>query len=63
MPSTPFDESIESYEPQRGFVVPKFTMYDDTVDPFDHLMHYQQVMTLDAGTDPLMCKVFPVSFH
>ena len=41
----------------------KFIMYDGTVDPFDHLMHYRQVMTLDTGNGPLMCNVFPASLH
>ena len=43
--------------------MPKFTMYDGTSDPFDHLMHFQQVMTLDERNDPLMCKVFLSSLH
>ncbi|RVW72177.1 hypothetical protein CK203_061824 [Vitis vinifera] len=25
-------------------------------DPFDHIMHYRQLMTLDIGNDALLCK-------
>ena len=41
----------------------KFTMYDGTTDPFNHLMHNQQVMTLDVRNYTLMCKVFLASLH
>ena len=37
--------------------------YDVTSDPFDHIMHYRQLMTFDIGNDTLLCKVFPVSLH
>ncbi|RVW28614.1 hypothetical protein CK203_100883 [Vitis vinifera] len=47
----------------RGFLVPKFSAYDGTNDPFDHIMHYRQLMTLDIGNDALLCKVFPASLQ
>ncbi|RVW55194.1 hypothetical protein CK203_066937 [Vitis vinifera] len=59
MLSTPFCSHITHYEPPRGFLVPKFSTYDGTNDPFDHIMHYRQLMTLDIGNDALLCKVFP----
>lgn len=40
-----------------------FTMYDRSFDPFNHLMHYWQVMTLDIGNDTFLCKVFLVSLQ
>ncbi|RVW26343.1 hypothetical protein CK203_110012 [Vitis vinifera] len=46
-----FGPHIINYEPPRGFLVPKFTMYDETSDPFDHLLHYRQLMTLDIGNN------------
>ena len=61
--STLFEPHIIKYEPPRGFVVPKFTMYNGTSDPFDHIMHFRNLMTLDIGNDALMCKVFPTSLH
>ena len=61
--STPFDPHIISYDFPRGFLVPKFTMYNGTSDPFDHLLHYWQLMTLDIGNEVLLYKVFPVNLH
>ncbi|RVX00892.1 hypothetical protein CK203_026442 [Vitis vinifera] len=63
MLSTPFCSHIIHYEPLRGFLVPKFSTYDGTNDPFDHIMHYRQLMTLDIGNDALLCKVFPASLQ
>ena len=57
------DPYIISYKPPRGFVVPKFTIYDITSDPFDHIMHFRQLMTLNIENDALICKVFPASLH
>ena len=36
-------------------------MVDGSVDPYDHMLHYNQVMTLNAGNDCLLCKVFRAS--
>nr|CAN73655.1 hypothetical protein VITISV_002495 [Vitis vinifera] len=63
MLSTPFCSQIIHYEPPRGFLVPKFSTYDGSSDPFDHIMHYRQLMTLDIGNDALLCKVFPASLQ
>ncbi|RVW64520.1 hypothetical protein CK203_040368 [Vitis vinifera] len=63
MLSTPFCSHIINYEPPRGFLVPKFSTYDGTNDPFNHIMHYRQLMTLDIGNDALLCKVFPASLQ
>ncbi|KAL6310883.1 hypothetical protein AAG906_018042 [Vitis piasezkii] len=51
-----FSPHIISYEPPKGFIVPKFTMYDGMSDSFDHIIHFRQLMTLDIGNDALMCK-------
>lgn len=45
-----------------GFMVPKFSMHDGSIDSFGYLMHYHQVMTLDVGDDALLCKVFQSVF-
>nr|CAN76325.1 hypothetical protein VITISV_011886 [Vitis vinifera] len=63
MLSTPFCSHIIHYEPLRGFLVPKFSTYDGSSDPFDHIMHYRQLMRLDIGNDALLCKVFPASLQ
>ena len=63
MLSTPFSPRVINYEPPKVFLVPKFSVYDGFSDPFDHIMHYQQLMTLDIGNDMLLCKVFPASLQ
>ena len=63
MLSTPFCSHIIHYEPPRKFLVPKFSTYDGSNGPFDHIMHYRQLMTLDIGNDALLCKVFPASLQ
>ncbi|RVW59441.1 hypothetical protein CK203_110190 [Vitis vinifera] len=63
MLSTPFSSRIIHYDLPRGFLVPKFSAYDGSSDPFDHIIHYRQLMTLDIGNDALLCKVFPASLQ
>ena len=36
-------------------------MYDGSSDPYDHMLHFNQAMILNAGDDRLLCKVFPAS--
>nr|CAN63300.1 hypothetical protein VITISV_044138 [Vitis vinifera] len=61
--STPFCSHIIHYEPPRGFLVPKFSTYDGSSDPFNYIMHYRQLMTLDIDNDELLCKVLPASLQ
>ena len=61
MLSTPFSPRIINYKPPRRFIVPKIFAYDWSSDPFDYIMHYRQLMTLDIGNDMLLCKVFPAN--
>ena len=39
----------------------QFAMYDGSSDPYDHMLHFNQAMILNAGNDRLLCKVFPAS--
>ena len=41
--------------------MPTFAMFDGSRDPYDHLLHYNQTMTLNADNDHLLSKVFPAS--
>ena len=63
MLSTHFRPYIINYKLLRRFIVLKFTTYNETSDPFDHIMHYRQLMTLDIGNDAFFCKVFPAIMH
>ena len=63
MLSSPLGKHILDYEPPRGFVILAFTMVDGSADPYDHMLHYNQVMTLNASNDCLLCKVFRASLR
>ena len=58
MLSSPLGQHILSYEPPCGFVIPSFSMYDGSFDLYDHMLHFNQAMILNAGDDRLLCKVF-----
>ena len=58
---SPLGQHILSYEPLRGFVIPSFAMYDGSSDPYDHMLHFNQAMILNAGNDRLLFKVFTAS--
>ncbi|RVW31668.1 hypothetical protein CK203_092741 [Vitis vinifera] len=50
----PFDPHIINYESSKGFIVTKFMAYDGSSDPFNHIIHFRQLMTLDIGNDALL---------
>ena len=54
-------QHILSYEPPLGYVILSFSMYDGSSDPYDHMLHFNQAMILNAGDDRLLCKVFLAS--
>ena len=61
MLSSHLGQHILNYEPPHGFVIPPFVMYDGSSDSYDHMLHFNQAMILNAGDDRLLCKVFPAS--
>ena len=63
MLSSPLGQHILDYELPHGFVILAFTMFDGSTDPYDHMLHYKQAMTLNAKNDWLLCKVFPASLR
>ena len=63
MLSLPLRQHILDYETPRGFVVPAFATFDNSADPYDHMLHYNQEMILNDGNDWLLCKVFPASLR
>ena len=38
-----------------------FSMYAGSSDLYDHMLHFNQAMILNAGDDRLLCKVFQAS--
>ena len=63
MLSLPLGQHILDYEPPHGFVIPVFTTFDGSTDPYDHMLHFNQAMILNADNDRLLCKVFPASLQ
>ena len=61
MLSSPLGQHILDDEPPCRFTIPAFTTFDDSIDPYDHMLHYNQAMTLNVGNDRLLCKVFLAS--
>ena len=59
MHSSHLGQHILDYEPPQGFIMPTFVMFDGSSNPYDHMLHYNQAMTLNARNDHLLCKVFP----
>ena len=59
--SSPFVPAILNQDAPPHFALPKFQMYNGLQDPFDYLMHFRQIMTLQMGNNALLCKVFPSS--
>ena len=51
MLSSPLGQHILDYEPPRGFFIPPFAMYDGSSDPYNHMLHFNQVMILNVGND------------
>ena len=63
MLSSPLGQHILEYESPRGFFVPTFATFDCFVDPYDHMLHYNQAMILNADNNRLLCKVFLASLR
>ena len=63
MISSPLRQHILNHEAPQGFFMPSFTMFNGSNDPYDHMLHYNQAMTLNAGNDHLLCKVFLTSLQ
>ena len=63
MLSSPLGQHILDYNPPRGFFIPIFTTFDGSTNSYDHILHYNQAMTLNASNNWLLCKVFLASLQ
>ena len=61
--SSPLGQHILNYEPPRGLVIPAFATFDSSTHPYNHMLHYNLAMILNAGNDRLLCKVFSASLR
>ena len=63
MLSSPLGQHILDYEPPRGFFIPAFAILNGCIDPYNHMLHYNQAMIVNADNNRLLCKVFPTSLR
>ena len=63
MLSLPLGQHILDFEPPRRFFIPAFTTFDGSADPYDQMLHYNQVMMLNADNNRLLCKVVQASLQ
>ena len=55
---SPFTHRIKEGRLSQQFTQPTFTMYNDYIDPVEHVSHFNQRMTVHSKNETLMCKVF-----
>ena len=63
MLSLPLGQHILDYKSPHEFVIPAFATFDGYIDPYNHMLHYNQAMILNADNDRLLCKVFLASLQ
>ena len=63
MLSFPLRQHILDYEPPHGVCNSDFTMFDGSADPYHHMLHYNQAMTLNSSNNWLLYKVFSASLR
>ena len=63
MLSSPLGQHIVDYETPQGLDILVFSMFNDSVDLYDHMLHNNQAMILNADNDRLLCKVFSASLR
>ena len=58
---SPFTRRIEGATLPRQFQQPTFTIYNNNIDPVEHMSQFNQRMAAYSKNEALMCKVFPSS--
>ena len=58
---SPFTRCMEGATLLRRFQQPAFTLYNDNIDPVEHVSQFNQKMAVHSKNKVLMCKVFPSS--
>ena len=56
-------QRILYYKPPHGFVILAFAMFNGSIDPYNHMFHYNQAMILNVGDDWMLCKLFQASLQ
>ncbi|XP_028083215.1 uncharacterized protein LOC114284494 [Camellia sinensis] len=58
----PFSVELDRFEAPKRFHMSRFQIYDNKSDLNFHVSLYLNLMALYTGNEPLLCKVFPLSF-
>ena len=58
---SPFTRGIEKAKLPRRFHQPTFTMYNERMDPIEHVSQFKQKMAVHSQDKALLCRVFPSS--
>ena len=56
---SPFTHRIKGGKLPKHFTQPTFTMYNERMDPVEHVSHFIQRLVVHSKSEPLICKVFP----
>ena len=59
--ASPFSREVKKFRLPEKFSVPRFILYDGTLDPAAHLRHFVQRMSVWGDEDFLNCRVFSSS--
>ena len=56
---SPFVRRINKAKLPYRFSQPTFAIYNERIDPVEHVSHFNQTMAVHANNEALICKVFP----
>ena len=60
---SPFIPSIANFPLPSKFKVPQLENFDGTKDPFDYLEAFKTIMQLQAVSEEIMCRAFPMGLR
>ena len=55
---SPFTGQIERAKLPKRFAQPTFIVYNERIDPIEHVSHFNEKMAIYTGNETLICKVF-----
>ena len=59
---SPFTRGIKKAKLPRHFHQPTFAIYNDRMDPVEHMSQFKQKMAVHSQDEALLCRVFPSNF-
>ena len=58
---SPFTRGIEKAKLPRCFHQPTFAIYNDRMDPVEHMSQFKQKMAVHSQDKAMLCRIFPSS--